>query len=92
MVTKETKNFKTVETLRERERESLNLNKIGFGKCAQNLCINENNNIKRIVKNASNMLKDVACNNMIHKNIKDRLACSKYEERINLLHDSLSFL
>ena len=76
--------------------ESLNLSQLGFGKCAQNLCINENNNIKRIVKNASNMLKDVACNNIklckIHKNIKDRLACSKYEERINLLHDSLSFL
>ena len=28
----------------------------------------------------------------IEANKKDRLACGRYEERINLLHDSLSFL
>ena len=37
MTTKETKNFKTIETLRERERESLNLSKLSFVNCAKNI-------------------------------------------------------
>ncbi len=36
MTTKETKSFKTVEVVRERERESLNLSKFGLDKCAKN--------------------------------------------------------
>ena len=73
MTTKEMKNLKIIEVLRERERESLNLSQLGFGKCAQNEQFSK-------VKN------------YIEINKKDRLACSRCEERINLLHDSLSFL
>ena len=36
MTTKETKNLKTVEVVRERERERLSLNQFGLDKCFQN--------------------------------------------------------
>ncbi len=73
MVTKETKNFKTIEVLRERERESQNLSQLGFGRCAQN---EQFSKVKNYIK----------------ANKKDRLACGRCKEKINLLHDSLSFL
>ena len=75
MVTKETKSFKTIETLREREREreSLNLSQLGLNKCAQN------EQFSKVIS-------------YIKANKKDRLACGRCKERINLLHDSLSFL
>ena len=74
MTTKEIENFKTIEVLRERERErEHNFRELSFFKYAQN------GQFSRTIKNRET-------------NKKDRLACIRFKEKINLLHDSLSFL
>ena len=95
MTTKETKNFKTVEVVRERERESLNLSQLGSIKCANSANKSQDINSNKIAKNVSKISKKFAFSDInLYKtnNKKDRLACSRYEERINLPLDSLSFL
>ena len=94
MLAKKAKSSKTVETVRERGREP-NLNQLCLVKLAKKSNKNRDANSNKTAKNISNIVKNAAFDaiNLYKMNdTKDRLECSRFDKKINLLLNSLSFL